>query len=267
MILPNIRNLKVSEIECRPQIVKDNGCSLVLYKDARADMRILDETFGICGWERKHEVINGSLYCTVSIWDHGRKEWVSKQDVGEESKGNDFKEKSVASDAFKRACVNIGIGRELYTAPFIWINLKPEEVKVDTKDNKKFYLDYSVHFKVQSITYSLDREITQLVIVDTNDNVRFKYDQKAKSNTTAQSFPKDEVVSFRAKEQVAAPASTVETDNSLQNAFNTIVTFGKYNGRNLSFIYNSDHQYFNWLRDTTNNEKVKKACEVIEHAM
>lgn len=258
MIL-NIRNLKASEIECRPQIIKNNGCSLVLYKDARADMKILDETFGINGWKRSHEEINGSLYCTVSIWDQNKKEWIDKQDVGTEGKSNDFKEKSLASDAFKRACVNIGIGRELYTAPFIWIKLNQNEIKVE---DKKYYLDYNTQFKVQSITYSFDREIEKLTIIDNDGVVRFNYDKKSKA-MSAQS------VNIVTEKPASANSVThMQTaNNDLQEAFNTIVAFGKYSGKNLSFIYNSDHQYFDWLKEKTSDNKVKKACEVIEHAM
>ena len=87
----------------------------MLYKNARVDQAILDETFGIFGWQRHHTVIGGSLYCSVSVWDEEHQDWIMKQDVGSES---DYeKEKGAASDSFKRACVNLGIGRELYTAP------------------------------------------------------------------------------------------------------------------------------------------------------
>ena len=113
------RNLKADEIDCRIAMVKNNGISLLLYKDARVDQNILDETVGAFAWQRSHEVIDGNLYCTVSIFDEKHGVWVSKQDVGKES--NTEKEKGQASDSFKRACFNWGIGRELYTAPFIWI--------------------------------------------------------------------------------------------------------------------------------------------------
>ena len=81
----NIRTLRSDEIECRVQQVKSNGCVLLLYKDARCDMRILDEVFGVLGWEREHQVIDGNLYCTVRVWDESHNRWVSKQDVGTES--------------------------------------------------------------------------------------------------------------------------------------------------------------------------------------
>lgn len=121
--MKKIRSLKAEEIDCRVSTVKRNGCSLLLYKDARCDMNILDETFGAENWQRKHELINGNLFCSVGIRfiheDSGQAEWIWKQDVGVESYTE--KEKGQASDAFKRACFNWGIGRELYTAPFIWV--------------------------------------------------------------------------------------------------------------------------------------------------
>ena len=106
-----IRLLKAEEIECRVSVIKENGLSLLLYKDARVDQRILDETFGAFGWKRSHQSIEGNLYCTVEIYDEIKKEWVAKQDVGAASYSE--KEKGQASDSFKRACFNWGIGREI----------------------------------------------------------------------------------------------------------------------------------------------------------
>lgn len=117
----NIRKLKAEEIECRvAQVTKTGAIMLLLYKDARVDQRILDETFGLYGWQRHHQVIDGNLYCTVSVRNPETGEWIEKQDVGTESKTE--AEKGQASDSFKRACFNLGIGRELYTAPTIWVN-------------------------------------------------------------------------------------------------------------------------------------------------
>lgn len=127
--MKEFRDLTASEIECRVNTVSEKGCSLLLYKDARCDMKILDETVGRQNWQRSHEVINGNLFCNVSIYDEDKKEWVKKQDVGTESYTE--KEKGQASDSFKRACFNWGIGRELYTAPFIWI--PPDKVTLTDK--------------------------------------------------------------------------------------------------------------------------------------
>lgn len=113
-----IRTLTAREIECRVSQIKKTGLQLLLYKDARCDMAILDETFGMLNWQRRHTRDNAN--CIVSIWDSEKRCWVDKEDTGTES--NTEAEKGLASDSFKRACFNVGIGRELYTAPFIWIN-------------------------------------------------------------------------------------------------------------------------------------------------
>lgn len=149
------RKLFASEIDCRVSTVTKNGCSILLYKDARVDQRLLDETVGTFNWQRSHEVINGNLFCNVGIWidrrGEGFGEWVWKQDVGKESYTE--KEKGQASDAFKRACFNWGIGRELYTAPFIWIDADNDGVEIQSKGGK--YTTYS-KFKLASIGYKGD---------------------------------------------------------------------------------------------------------------
>ena len=175
-----IRLLKADEIECRVSVIKENGLSLLLYKDARVDQKILDETFGIFGWKRSHQCIEGNLYCTVEIYDKETGEWVAKQDVG--TTGYAEKEKSQASDSFKRACFNWGIGRELYTAPFIWIPAGKAEImyKEDQNKGKRFYCND--HFSVSSIRYNDDREISALVVV--NDRGQTVYELKEKGAGT-----------------------------------------------------------------------------------
>lgn len=162
--MKEIRLLNADEIDARVATVNQKGCSLLLYKDARCDMRLLDETFGSMNWTRSHEVIDGNLYCNVSVWDEEKKMWITKQDVGVESYTE--KEKGQASDAFKRACFNFGIGRELYTAPFIWVNL--------TKDDLNAQGKIKTTFKVLSIGYNEKREINRLVIVDNKRNIRYE---------------------------------------------------------------------------------------------
>lgn len=151
------RLLKANEIDCRIATATEKGVSLLLYKDARVDMNILDETVGPLRWQRSHEVIDGRLYCTVSIFDSEMDTWVSKQDVGTES--NTEKEKGQASDSFKRACFNWGIGRELYTAPFIWI---PADKCTVTKRGDKWAC-YDT-FRVTQILYNEMGEIVALAI-------------------------------------------------------------------------------------------------------
>lgn len=168
-----IRLLSAEEIECRISTVSAKGLSLLLYKDARVDQRILDETFGLFGWKRSHQCIDGNLYCTVEIYDREKEVWVSKQDVG--ATGYTEKEKSQASDSFKRACFNWGIGRELYSAPFIWIPAGKADIQ--TKDGQKFYC--RDRFSVGTIAYNDSREITALNIV--NENSQSVYEWKGKN--------------------------------------------------------------------------------------
>ncbi|MCK9479877.1 MAG: hypothetical protein M0R40_10340, partial [Firmicutes bacterium] len=108
------RELKAEEIDVRIGKIGKNMTTLLLYKDARVDMDILDETVGAMNWQREPLMVGVNLHCVVSLWDSEKKQWVSKSDVGTESYSE--KEKGQASDSFKRACVNWGIGRELYTA-------------------------------------------------------------------------------------------------------------------------------------------------------
>ena len=146
------RTLRADEIDCRiAQVKKDgSGLSLLLYKDARCDQNILDEVVGPYNWKREHTRDNRN--CVVSIWDSEKEQWISKEDTGTES--NTEREKGLASDSFKRACFNWGIGRELYTAPFIWINAK------DCKINNGKCYD---RFTVKGIGYT-DGVITGLEI-------------------------------------------------------------------------------------------------------
>ena len=161
------RTLNADEIECRVGTSTAKGVSLLMYKDARVDMRLLDEVVGCMNWKREHQLINGNLFCTVSIRDAATGEWVSKQDVGVES--NTEKEKGQASDAFKRACFNWGIGRELYTCPFVWINLADNEWNVGTDGRKR----PKTRFSVKDIQYT-DGKVTDLTIVDETGKVRYK---------------------------------------------------------------------------------------------
>lgn len=122
------RPLKAEEIDVRLGQVNNGSASFLLYKDARADMIILDETVGALNWQRKH--LRDNKNCIVEIWDSEKSQWISKEDTGTES--NTEAEKGLASDSFKRACFNWGIGRELYTAP----NIK---IKCETEGTKKPY--------------------------------------------------------------------------------------------------------------------------------
>ena len=154
-----IRALTANDVELRVGKITDKGASYLLYKDARVDMSILDEVCGTFGWQREHREMKGVMYCGVSIKSPDG-EWITKWDAGAESYTE--KEKGEASDSFKRACFNWGIGRELYTAPFIWITL------TDDEKAKKGSGCFSV-----SNMQVVDGKIVALEIVDKRGNVRF----------------------------------------------------------------------------------------------
>lgn len=153
------RLLRADEIDCRIAQIRENGLSLLLYKDARVDQNILDETVGEMNWQKSYSRENAN--CTVSIWDEAKKMWISKEDTGTES--NTEKEKGLASDSFKRACFCWGIGRELYSAPPIWI--KPEDCRTFYK-NQSGKLTCNDRFYVSQIEYSDARNIIALEIMN-----------------------------------------------------------------------------------------------------
>ena len=171
-----MRLLKAEEIEVRIAAVRSTGISLILYKDARCDQNLLDETFGSMGWQRSHQVIDGNLYCTVSVWDEEKGQWISKQDVGKESYTE--KEKGRASDSFKRACFNFGIGRELYTAPFIWI---PSSLCKIDKEGDSYKC--KEQFEVSEIGYDKKRNINKLIIINSNSKTEVFSWQKTPTQT------------------------------------------------------------------------------------
>jgi len=167
------RTLKANEIDCRVNQINEKGLTLLLYKDARCDMNILDETVGSSNWQRKHNRDNAN--CIVSIYDVEKKQWVEKEDTGTES--NTEKEKGLASDSFKRACVNWGIGRELYTAPFIYI---PADKCKIVKNQKGKFMTYD-KFVVEAIKYNEDREIVALSIKNNKYERVFVMDKRVKN--------------------------------------------------------------------------------------
>lgn len=195
----HFRKLTADEIDVRVgQVVCNSntkGCFVLLYKDARVDMNLLDEATGSpFNWKREHKRDNAN--CVVSIWDSEKKEWVSKEDTGTES--NTEAEKGLASDSFKRACVNWGIGRELYTAPKIFISLADGDF--NQKDGK-FFIKPSIKFSVKEIGYDEKGCINKLIIVDQRGAVCFTYPKNAVASApAAKPAPKAKTAKAETKE-------------------------------------------------------------------
>jgi hypothetical protein len=201
------RPLTSEEIDCRVSMCRESGVSLLLYKDARVDQNILDETFGIFGWQRSHQLIDGNLYCTVSIRNPDTGEWVHKQDVGKES--NAEKEKGQASDSFKRACFNLGIGRELYTAPFIWI---PKELVTIKKDDKGKNTTYD-KFSVRSITIEGGKIVQLEIQNDTRKCVVYTYGtKKQNSNAPVNAQSQQKQAPAKTPEEIEAEKARIQKE-------------------------------------------------------
>lgn len=254
------RLLKSDEIQCRVQIVKDHGFSLLLYKDARCDMAILDETYGRFNWQRSHSRDNRN--CTIEVWDSGKGQWVAKEDVGTESYTE--KEKGLASDSFKRAGFNWGVGRELYTAPFIWISGEKNEVY---KEGDTYKVNSKAYFYVDHIEYDENRQISELIIKDRNNKVRFTHgdvEQNPKSNGTQKSNS-----SGKSKKKKTKKA---KSNNSKSNG--TTKSSSSSNGKADpdEFIANCDNmeELITWWKENkkeygdTHKEKVAERLEEIQ---
>lgn len=149
------RKLTADDVEARVQSADENGFVLLIYKNARVDQNILDETFTPLGWQNKYEEVKGNLYCSIGIKAVG--EWIWKSNCGTESYTE--KEKGEASDAFKRAGFNWGIGRELYTAPKT--KIKGHTVERNGKYVPEYYAFDVVRLEVSD---ELPRRITALTI-------------------------------------------------------------------------------------------------------
>ena len=176
----NFRPLTANEIECRVGNVakSGNGFFLLLYKNARVDQTILDETFGAWNWQSKYYQVKNTMVCSVGVYNESRKEWIWKDNGGDD----DYQAEQVKaelSDAFKRACFNWGIGRELYYSPKIWINA--------TADNTT-----SARYSVKVIEYDDKKRITRLVIInDKTKEVVFLHGKEQKVAQNGENTPKN----------------------------------------------------------------------------
>lgn len=205
------RTLRADEIDARIGQVGKGYVTLLLYKDARCDQNILDETVGPYNWQRTHGRDNAN--CVVSIWDETKQQWISKEDVGTESKTE--AEKGLASDSFKRACVNWGIGRELYTGPRIFVKGDAETLKKE-------------RFKVAQIGYNENREINLLAIANKAGTIVYRF-----GNTNVKRLDPDGPVEDETEQEAPVqPESTFNIRNAMfiwcQHHGINLETFGKF---------------------------------------
>lgn len=234
-----IPTLKPEDIEVKVKKIAQSGTQVLLYKTARTDMEYLDKVFGIGNWQCDYQEIKGNLYCTIAIWDEDKKQWIAKKDCGIESRedGEGNEKKGEASDAFKRAGFRVGIGRELYTSPFVFISAS----KCAVEDNKKggYKLkDPFTKFAVSDIEYDSNRKVNKLVIVNEKTGevvytygTSSTYKRDSTKNTTKQEAPKQTPPKKETPKQEApkqeqakqetpqqAPKAVVETSSTLPQA-------------------------------------------------
>lgn len=223
--MEEIRLLTKNDIDVRVSNVSEkNGTikvMLLLYKDARVDMKILDELYTPMGWKRTHKLIGDRLYCSVEVYCPELGEWISKEDVGTES--NTEAEKGQASDSFKRACVNWGIGRELYSAPSIYVTLNSDEFYYDRNNRLKV----SAKFTVSRIEYDVkERTIKELDIVDKVGRIRYSMTGKVAEPATQAAKQPSQAVQARRKaaNRAAQPAPVPSAYSPVeQGLFNRMV--------------------------------------------
>lgn len=162
--------LDISNIDFRIQSInKGKYATILAYKDARVDMQRLDDVVGALNWKREHTRDNKN--CIVSIYNEDTKEWISKEDTGTES--NTEQEKGLASDSFKRACFNWGIGRELYDYPIIQVKLLDEELD---EYQGKFKPSFKLKLKEWKwFSQFIDGKLNYLACKDNNGKLRFEF--------------------------------------------------------------------------------------------
>ena len=178
------RDLFKEEIELRVGSTNENGFQLLLYKNARVDMDLLDEVVGIGNWQREHYILGNDIYCRVGIYNKELNQWIWRADAG--SSGSIEEEKSKASDSFKRACVNFGLGRCLYSAPFVWVVTKTKEGNLTGETKKDRYI-------VDEIGYT-DHKITKLVVKNEKTHkVVFSMGSSQKVSINGENQPKSTI--------------------------------------------------------------------------
>ena len=257
-----VRDLRADEIDVRVQSIKMDfnsnckGAVLLLYKNARVDMDILDETFGRMNWQRHHEFKDGKLYCTVSVWDDEKKQWISREDVGTES--NTEAEKGQASDSFKRANVNFGVGRELYTAPFTYIKASDFE-SIPKKKQDGTIIGYSTNdtFSVAEIEIK-NKIITGLAIRnDKSKQIVFTFgnvSQNKQQNKSESKTPKQQHQENANEPKTSPQKPQITYEQALEVV---------YEGRTLKEIYKAERNYVSTVYEL-GSEEIKEAITVIE---
>ncbi len=174
--------LDITDIDFRIQSINRGGYATILaYKDARVDINRLNAVCGPLGWQREHKRDNHN--CVVSLWDESENHWVSKEDTGTESMAE--AQKGLASDSFKRACFNWGIGIELYDYPLMQVELNKNEWEMRTiKGKDRPSQTWNLKLKEWKwFAHYEDGVLSYLGAKDQNGKLRFEYGNRPKKET------------------------------------------------------------------------------------
>ena len=259
------RDLTPEDVEVRVAMAKANGVSLLVYKDARVDQDILDETVGKYNWRKKYEVINDNLYCTISIKDPIANEWIDKMDCGVES--NTEKEKGEASDAQKRAGFVWGIGRELYTVPFVWVSSDKCEIVQNDRGGYQCKTTFSVnHMKVEN------KKITELQITNNKTGEVVWSMNNVIKTSTVEVEATNTVKKTETKPATTASKSVTTTTKkpSLTDALKA--TYKNKTGKTLSLQQTIDAcktesaktKFLEWLKEQANKKtEIAEQCKIV----
>jgi Uncharacterized protein conserved in bacteria len=199
------RKVKASEIDVKVSKMYESGASLILYKDARVDQNILDESVGNTRWQKHHRVEGDFVFCNIAIYDEESKQWIEKEDVGDCTFETNEATKAIISDSCKRAGVAWGIGRELYTAPNIFFEKSELKNLEYNEDGQCICYD---RFVVTDIKYDENGSIQSVNILNKNTKI-----EKFFSKTTR-------YIVKRSSSAPAAPASAPASEPAAQQVVN-----------------------------------------------
>ena len=272
-----IRDMRPDEIEIRVDEACENGVSLLLYRDATACMNILDETFGVFGWQRQHSRDNAN--CTISIRDPESGEWIVREDVGSAVPGKEY-DKALASDAFKRAAASVGIGRELNTQPKVVV---PANLCRITKDSNGAF-GCRDRFEVKDLKIEQKR-ITVLSVVNRSlegSPIVFAWEigrgyipiPPKKEEQPAAAPAKTPAAATPAPPSAApsaAPAPTASgtgpSAEQIARAKNVVSPIRKHGGMTLGEVLEKDPNdakgAFAWIAKSSNKKEAKDAAAIL----
>jgi len=212
------RSLTHDEVECRVGSVCVSGYTVLLYKDARVDMKLLDEVVGPCSWQRRHVLIGDKLFCAVDVWDESKGQWVTKMDLGTES--NTEAEKGQSSDSFKRACTNWGIGRELYTAGHIFIPVDKSEISSfgGNSGRTSYKLNKAPRLNVSGLTVE-EGKIVGITITDPRGTVLYSRTAAVRQHDDVRIDNNVTIIGQAVTKKTGVPVDTEKLNRFLLDAY------------------------------------------------